>query len=131
MARKIILVEHHDEPRDDLASTHLPKLDFTLDYYRPFTGESLPEPDEDTAGIIITGGAANVDEMDQHPYLHDESRWIEQCLNQDIPTLGLCLGAQLLAHVLGELVGRPGHAGLDEHLLRFLGCPNRSKPTVS
>ena len=104
MARKIILVEHHDEPRDVLASTHLPKLDFTLEYYRPFAGESLPEPDEDTAGIIITGGAANVDEIDQHPYLHDESRWIEQCLNQDIPTLGLCLGAQLLAHVLGAPV---------------------------
>ena len=104
MARKIILVEHHDEPRDDLASTYLPKLGFKLECYRPFAGESLPEPKEDTAGVVITGGAANVDEMDQYPYLHDESRWIEQCLNQDIPTLGLCLGAQLLAHVLGAPV---------------------------
>ena len=107
------MVEHHDEPRDDLASTHLPKLDFTLECYRPFAGESLPEPDEDTAGIIITGGAANVDEMGQYPYLHDESRWIEQCLNQDIPTLGLCLGAQLLAHVLGAPVA-PHEDGAQE-----------------
>ena len=77
MARKIILVEHHDEPRDDLASTHLPKLGFKLECCRPFAGESLPEPNEDTAGVVITGGAANVDEMDQYPYLYDESRLIE------------------------------------------------------
>lgn len=104
MPRKILVVEHHDEPRDDLASTHLSKLDFTLECYRPFAGELLPKLDEDTAGVVITGGAANVDEMDQYPYLRDESQWIEQCLKQDVPILGLCLGAQLLAHVLGASV---------------------------
>ena len=77
MARKILLVEHHDEPRDDLASMFLPKLGFTLEYFRPFAGQSLPDVEEGTAGIIITGGAANVDEMDQYPYLRDEARWIE------------------------------------------------------
>ena len=104
MTQKIILVEHHDEPRDDLASTFLPKLGFTLEYFRPFAGQSLPDVKEDTAGIVITGGAANVDQMDQYPYLRDEAQWIEQCLGKDIPALGLCLGAQLLAHVLGAPV---------------------------
>ena len=108
MARKILLVEHHDEPRDDLASMFLPKLGFTLEYFRPFAGQSLPDVEEDTAGIIITGGAANVDEMDQYPYLRDEARWIEHCLKKDIPALGLCLGAQLLAHVLGGPVAPHG-----------------------
>ena len=105
MARKIIFVEHHDEPRDDLASTLLSKLEFTLEYFRPFAAQRLPDIKEDTAGIVITGGAANVDQMDQYPYLRDEAQWIEQCLRKDIPALGLCLGAQLLAHVLGAPVG--------------------------
>ena len=113
MPRKILVVEHHDEPRDDLASTHLPKLGFTLECYRPFAGAPLPELDEDTAGVVITGGAANVDEMDQYPYLRDESQWIEQGLKQDIPILGLCLGAQLLAHVLGASVA-PHEEGVQE-----------------
>ena len=59
MTQKIILVEHHDEPRDDLASTFLPKLGFTLECCQPFAGQSLPDVEEDTAGIVITGGAAN------------------------------------------------------------------------
>jgi len=113
MARKIILVEHHDEPRDDLASTFLPKLGFTLECCQPFAGQSLPDVKEDTAGIVITGGAANVDQMDQYPYLRDEAQWIEQCLGKDIPTLGLCLGSQLLAHVLGAPVG-PHDDGVQE-----------------
>ena len=113
MPQKILVVEHHDEPRDDLASTHLPKLGFTLDCYQPFAGELLPELDEDTAGVVITGGAANVDEMDQYPYLRDESQWIEHCLKRDIPILGLCLGAQLLAHVLGASVA-PHEEGAQE-----------------
>ena len=104
MTQKIILVEHHDEPRDDLASTFLPKLGFSLECCQPFAGQSLPDVEEDTAGIVITGGAANVDQMDQYPYLRDEAQWIERCLGKDIPTLGLCLGSQLLAHVLGAPV---------------------------
>ena len=104
MTQKIILVEHHDEPRDDLASTFLPKLGFSLECCQPFAGQSLPDVEEDTAGIVITGGAANVDQMDQYPYLRDEAQWIEQCLGKDIPTLGLCMGSQLLAHVLGAPV---------------------------
>ena len=107
------MVEHHDEPRDDLASTYLPKLGFKLECYRPFAGESLPEPKEDTAGVVITGGAANVDEMDRSPYLYDEARWIEKCLEHNIPMLGLCLGAQLIAHVLGAKVA-PHANGLEE-----------------
>ena len=63
MARKILLVEHHDEPRDDLASTFLPKLGFTVEYFRPFTGQRLPDVEEDTAGIVITGGAAKVAQL--------------------------------------------------------------------
>ena len=113
MRRKILVIEHHDEPRDDLASLYLPELGFVPEWYRPFAGEALPELDEDTAGAVVLGGAPNVDQMDQYPYLRDESRWIEQCLKQDIPILGLCLGAQLLAHVLGASVA-PHTEGAEE-----------------
>ena len=71
-------------------------------------GESLPALDERIAGIVIYGGAQDVDKIDEHPFLHDELKLIDAALKRETPLLGLCLGGQLMAHALGEPVH--GHA---------------------
>jgi GMP synthase-like glutamine amidotransferase len=43
-------------------------------------------------------------EMDRTPYLPAEARFIEQAVKAGRHVLGVCLGAQLLAHVLGGRV---------------------------
>jgi len=43
----------------------------------------------------------NVDEIDKYPHLQTEIDCIKQALEMDIPILGICLGAQLIAHALG------------------------------
>ena len=48
----------------------------------------------------------NVDEQPQRAHLRNEARAIEAMLKQGKPVLGICLGAQLLAHVLGAPVPR-------------------------
>lgn len=55
-------------------------------------------------GLIVLGGPMNVDEQHRHPHLKTELLAIESALKQDKPVLGICLGAQLLAHVLGAPV---------------------------
>ncbi|MEY4762101.1 MAG: hypothetical protein RLZZ200_1957 [Pseudomonadota bacterium] len=57
-------------------------------------------------GLIVLGGPMNVDEQHRHPHLRTELRAIEAALKQNKPVLGICLGAQLLAHVLGAPVVR-------------------------
>jgi GMP synthase (glutamine-hydrolysing) len=57
-------------------------------------------------GLIVLGGPMNVEDRDRHPHLRTELVAIERALAQDKPVLGICLGAQLLAHVLGAHVGR-------------------------
>ncbi len=113
MTNKIVLVDHHHEPPDNLVSTLLSDRGFALEWQRPFAGDTLEPPDTDMAGVVVLGGAPNIDQMDQFEFLHDEALWVEQCLKQEVPVLGLCLGGQLLAHVLGAAV-TPHPKGLEE-----------------
>ena len=55
-------------------------------------------------GLVILGGPMNVDEVDKYPHLAKEVEWIGQALAAGLPTLGICLGAQLLAKALGARV---------------------------
>ena len=57
-------------------------------------------------GLIVLGGPMNVEEHPQRAHLANEMRAIEKMLEQGKPVLGICLGAQLLAHVLGAQVAR-------------------------
>ncbi len=57
-------------------------------------------------GLIVLGGPMNVEQQDRFPHLRVEMAVIEQALAQGKPVLGICLGAQLLAHALGAAVRR-------------------------
>jgi GMP synthase (glutamine-hydrolysing) len=73
---------------------------------RPLAGEDLPAHGE-VAGALVMGGPMNVDEVDRFPALADEREWLAEAVRRELPVLGICLGAQLLAQVLGAQV-RPG-----------------------
>lgn len=57
-------------------------------------------------GLVVLGGPMNVEEHPQRAHLRTELAAIEAALRQDKPVLGICLGAQLLAHVLGAPIRR-------------------------
>lgn len=57
-------------------------------------------------GLVVLGGPMNVEDRATRPHLKTELRAIERMLALGRPVLGICLGAQLLAHVLGAPVRR-------------------------
>jgi GMP synthase (glutamine-hydrolysing) len=54
--------------------------------------------------LIVLGGPIGVYETDQYPFLSTEIALLERRLGRGLPTLGICLGAQLMARALGSRV---------------------------
>ena len=106
-SQKMLLIVHDRDEMDDRASAWAHRQGYQLNWICPAGGDVLPALDDSIAGVIVYGGAQDVDQQDNHPYLKDEMRLLEAALKQEKPVLGLCLGAQLLAHTLGERVS--GH----------------------
>ena len=75
---------------------------------KPLTGQPLPAHEE-VAGAVVMGGPMSVDDVERFPALVAEREWLAEALRRDMPLLGICLGAQLLARALGAEV-RPGAA---------------------
>jgi len=106
----IVIVRHHHGDLDDIASVHLAASGFTVEHSYPFEesgpGYGLPQIStrKEINGAIFMGGAQNVTELGELPYLQREVEWIQSCIDKEIPVIGICLGAQLLAHALGGTV---------------------------
>lgn len=81
-----------------------------------------PEAEPQLSGcdaLIVLGGPMNVGDQPRYPHLKTELRLLEAALSQGVPVLGICLGAQLLAHALGAAVGRNNRAELGWHEVRL------------
>ena len=63
-----------------------------------------PQPPADPLGydgVLVLGGAMNVDEGERHGWIAEEERLLRELLEREVPVLGLCLGGQLLAAAAG------------------------------
>ncbi len=73
-----------------------------------YAQEALPSVQEiDWLGIM--GGPMNIYEYDRYPWLAREKGWIKEVIEANKPVIGICLGAQLIADVLGGPVQRNPH----------------------
>ena len=69
-------------------------------------GAVLPHDLDDIGGIVIMGGPMNVYDEETYPFLKEEESFIRRALIDEVPILGICLGAQLLAKTCGASVAR-------------------------
>lgn len=70
---------------------------------RLWAEDALPNPD-DVRMLIIMGGPMGVHDEDTFPWLAGEKNFISCLIDRGCAILGICLGAQLLATVLGASV---------------------------
>ena len=75
----------------------------SISYTRFFDHEALPSGNEFDA-LLVMGGFMSVHDEAIHPWLIKEKKLLAGAIGQGKKILGICLGAQLIADVLGARV---------------------------
>ncbi|MEN6577172.1 MAG: type 1 glutamine amidotransferase [Phycisphaerales bacterium] len=90
--------------------------------------EGAPFPDVAGIGLLaIMGGPMNVYQYRDYPWLAREKAFLEQALAAGVPTIGVCLGAQLVADVLGAKVVQNPQVEIGWHTVRLTREAARSR----
>ncbi len=108
-AAAVLVVEHEQGAGDSLVGQWLREAGVCLEVCRPYAGDPVPQR-VDADGLLVLGGAMGALEDDIAPWLPAVRSLLRHAVQDEVPTWGICLGAQLLVAALGGEVVR-GPAG--------------------
>lgn len=104
----ILLIQNDPRVPAGLFGQHPEEGRMSMRLVRLFAGEDLPAPGR-AAGIIVLGGYMGVHDEAEYLFLRPLKTFLRKSVEAATPLLGLCLGGQLLAEVLGAQVHRNRH----------------------
>jgi GMP synthase (glutamine-hydrolysing) len=98
-----VAIQHVSYEDPGLIARAASRRGIELQLCHPYRGEPLPSWEE-IDGLVVMGGPMGVQDTAEHPHLAREIELIATMVRTGRPVLGVCLGAQLLAHSLGANV---------------------------
>ena len=105
MTRRVLTIVHQEDSTWGKVGEFLLERGFELDRCCPCFGGELPASLDEYSACVVFGGPQSAND-DDDPGIRGELDWLERtALPADIPLLGICLGAQQIARVLGASVG--------------------------
>src|SRR5512140_244333 len=105
-APSVLVLQHHPLEHAGVFADALARGGARVDVVRSYAGERCPPTLASWDGLIVMGGPMSVGDDDVHPWLGAERALVAHAIAADTPTLGVCLGAQLIAAVAGAPVAR-------------------------
>jgi GMP synthase-like glutamine amidotransferase len=105
----VLVVEHADAEGPVRIGDALEAAGHRLHHLAAHRGEPVPRTVEGLAGLVVMGGLQDAYSDEGFPSRQDERALLADAVQQGTPTLGVCLGAQLLADAVGG-AAKPGDA---------------------
>lgn len=106
-ARPILILQHHAAETAGVFADMLRERAWPTVVVRPDLGEPVPADPRRFTALIVMGGPMGVYEADRYPWLDTEDALLKAAIAADHPTLGICLGSQVIAKAAGARVA-PG-----------------------
>ncbi len=122
MKKTIHVLEHMEFPGPDAGLQHLSGADLRL--HRPDLGGPLPAL-EGASGLMVMGGPQMVTDIADLPWMQAEAALLREAVSRGLPTLCVCLGAQILAHAFGGTIAPDpeGRIAFGFHAVASAGGP--------
>jgi len=101
--KKILILQHVPYETPGCIENWINEKSYSYKITKLFNGETLPE----VSGIdwlIVMGGPMSVNDTEKFPWLIDEKHFIREAAGKGKVVIGICLGSQLIAEVLGSRV---------------------------
>ena len=103
---RVLGIQHPGGGRCGLLAERCEAGGHDLVEWNPGAGEPMPAPLGEFDAVAVFGGGMNVRDTERLPWLRAEIELLREALQDDVPVLGVCLGAQLLAAAAGADVRR-------------------------
>ena len=104
--RKAVVLKHVEFEGPSRIATLLAERECSIDTRSLYRGDPVPTRLSQDQLLIVMGGPMGVADVDrpEYPFLKRELELLRSCIAIGSPVLGVCLGAQLLAHATGARV---------------------------
>ena len=132
---KLLAVVHGSNVPPGVLGDEAERRGHLVDTWSLAWGTPPPSPVDDYGAVMIFGGSMHADQDDRHPWLREESLFLQRLLDVHVPVLGVCLGAQLVAkaaHAEVSVMPEPEVGWVDVELTEdadddplFRGLPSR------
>lgn len=118
---RIAVVQHQDLVPLDLLTEPLAGAELVV--VRPDAGDDLPAL-TDVDAVLVLGGTMTAYDDVEAPWLPAVREYLRDAVANDVTTLGICLGAQLLAVALGGEVERSAPGGPERGIVELRMRPD-------